>query len=289
MAKVAGPPARPCRVVAERMNLPLAVDAASSATTRDMTTISITELCRRTGLSSRTLRFYEARGLLKADRTAAGLRCYDSAAVARLHNIAALKRAGFSLAEIARLLNDGVVDLPRIIAAQLESLAAQSKALTEASASLFAAQRALLAGRALDLDTFCTLIKQGETIMMDEAAWKRVADRYYTPEEQAHWAEKMKAAVPAGFDQAAYSAQWADLGSRIAADLPVDPRSDKARAYLAEWNALLTPFNMVADDRMKTQTVSMYEHMDEWAHEGSPGFTKAVWDFIKSVAVAAKA
>jgi MerR family transcriptional regulator, thiopeptide resistance regulator len=253
-----------------------------------MKTISITELCHRTGLSSRTLRFYEARGLLRADRTGAGLRCYDGDALARLHNISALKRAGFSLADIARLLDDGSIDLPRVIEAQLASLAAQSKALNEASASLFRAQRALKAGQSLDLDTFCTLIKQGETIMMDEAAWKRVADRYYTPEEQAHWAEKMKAAVPGGFDHATYSAQWADLGSRIAADLPIDPRSDKARSYLAEWNALLAPFNMVADERMKTETVSMYERMDEWAHEGSPGFTKAVWDFIKSVAAAAK-
>jgi DNA-binding transcriptional MerR regulator len=253
-----------------------------------MKTISITELCRRTGLSSRTLRFYEARGLLTADRTPSGLRCYGSAALARLHNIAALKRAGFSLADIGRLLDGGSIDLPRVIEAQLASLAAQSKALTEASASLFKAQRVLQAGRTLDLDTFCTLIKQGETIMMDEAAWKRVADRYYTPEEQAHFAEKMKD-VPSGFDQAAYSAKWADIGGRIAADLPMDPTSDKARAYLAEWNALLAPFNMVADERMRTQTVAMYEHMDEWSHEGSPGFTKAVWDFIKSVAIAAKA
>lgn len=254
-----------------------------------MKTISITELCRRTGLSSRTLRFYEARGLLEADRTPAGLRCYDGAALARLHNIAALKRAGFSLADVARLLDGGCIDLPRVIEAQLASLAAQSKALTDASASLYAAQRALKAGRSLDLDTFCTLIKQGETIMMDEAAWKRVADRYYSPEDQAHFADRMQASTPAGFDQASYSAKWAELGGRIAADLPMDPASDKARAYLAEWNALLTPFLMVADERMKTRTVSMYEHMDEWAHEGSPGFTKAVWDFIKSVAIAAKA
>ena len=253
-----------------------------------MKTISITDLCRRTGLSSRTLRFYEARGLLTADRTPSGLRCYDGAALARLHNIAALKRAGFSLADIGRLLDGGAIDLPRVIEAQLASLAAQSKALTEASASLFKAQRALQAGRSLDLDTFCTLIKQGETIMMDEAAWKRVADRYYTPEEQAAWQEKMKA-LPPQFDQAAYAAKWADIGSRIAADLPMDPTSDKARAYLAEWNALLAPFNMVADEQMRTRTVAMYEHMDEWSHEGSPGFTKAVWDFIKAAAIAAKA
>lgn len=250
-----------------------------------MNTLSITEVCRRTGLSSRTLRFYEARGLLAADRTPAGLRCYGAPALTRLHNITALKRAGFTLAQIGALLADGKIDLARVIETQLATLAAQSRALNQASASLFAAQQALAAGRPLDLDTFCTLIKQGETIMTNQDAWQKVADRYFTADEQANWKAKL-AHVPPGFDNGAYQAKWADLGGRIGTDLPMDPTSARALAYLDEWNALLAPFDMVADARMKTQTVEMYERMDEWSHELSPGFTKAVWDFIKSVAVA---
>lgn len=95
--------------------------------------------------------------------------------------------------------------------------------------------------------------------------------------------------LPAHFDPLVYQAKWTNLGTRIAADLPMDPTSSKARAYLAEWNELLVPFNMVADERMKTQTVAMYERMDEWSVVHSPGFTKAVWDFIKSVAIAKSA
>ncbi len=251
-----------------------------------MKTISITEVCRRTGLSSRALRFYEARGLLTAQRTPAGLRCYGEAELARLHNITALKRAGFSLGAIGTLLDSRALDLPRIIETQLAVLAAQSAAITAASASLFAAQSALAAGRALDIETFCTLIKQGDQVMTEQAAWKGVIDRYYTPEEQAHWAAKM-AQAPTDFDPASYQAKWADLGSRIAADLPMDPTSTKARGYLAEWQRLLAPFNAVADTKMRTQTVSFYEKMDEWSGDHSPGFTKAVWDFIKSVGAAA--
>jgi len=122
-----------------------------------------------------------------------------------------------------------------------------------ASHTLVAALRALTADATVDIDTFCTLIKQGERTMTDQAqAWKQVADRYFTEEEQARWAEKM-AALPAGFDPNAYQAKWAELGSRIAAALPLDPASDTAAAYLAEWNALLKPFNMAADARMKTR------------------------------------
>ncbi|QYE35792.1 MerR family transcriptional regulator [Polymorphobacter sp. PAMC 29334] len=52
-----------------------------------MGTLSITDVCRRTGLSARALRFYEARGLVGAQRSAAGQRRYGAAEVARLHQV----------------------------------------------------------------------------------------------------------------------------------------------------------------------------------------------------------
>ncbi|MBV8972673.1 MAG: MerR family transcriptional regulator [Sphingomonadaceae bacterium] len=250
-----------------------------------MTTLSITEVCRRTGLSARALRFYEARGLVAAQRTAAGQRRYGVREVARLHNVTALKRAGFSLAQIAALTGHAWLDLDRLLAAQIADLTARRGAIDAALTGLRAAERRLAAGEVLDLDTLCTLIKQGETTMTTEEQWQKVADRYFTPEEQARWRAKI-ADVPVGFDQAAYQAQWADLGSRIAADLPLDPASDKAQAYLAEWNDLLKPFNMAADARMKTMAVELYDRMDEWSNEASPGFGKPVWEFIKAAAVA---
>ena len=251
-----------------------------------MKTLSITEVCRRTGLSARALRFYEVRGLVRAQRSAAGQRRYGADEVARLHQVTVLKRAGFSLAQIGALQGDRWLDLDRLIATQLADLTARRASIDDALAGLRAAQRALTADATIDIGTFCTLIKQGERTMTDQtAAWKKVADRYFTEEDQARWRQKLDT-LPAGFDGGAYQAKWADLGSRIAADLPMDPGSDKARAYLAEWNTLLKPFNMAADARMKTETVAMYDRMDEWSGEMSPGFTKAVWDFIKAAAVA---
>lgn len=251
-----------------------------------MTTLSITEVCRRTGLSARALRFYEARGLVAAQRSAAGQRRYGVEQVARLHQITVLKRAGFSLAQIAALTGDGWLDLDRLIAAQLDDLTARRTIIDEALAGLRAAQGALGRGEAIDLDGFCTLIKQGETTMTDDTAWQKVADRYFTADEQARWRERKMSSVPADFDFDGYQAKWTDLGGRIAADLPMDPASERAQAYLAEWNALLKPFNMAADARMKTETVALYDRMDEWSGEVSPGFTKEVWLFIKAAAVA---
>lgn len=252
-----------------------------------MDSLSITEVCRRTGLSARALRFYEARGLVAAQRSAAGQRRYGAGEVARLHQVTVLKRAGFSLAQIGALQGDRWLDVDRLIATQLADLTARRASIDEAMTGLRAAQNALTADATIDIDTFCTLIKQGERIMTNQtAAWKKVADRYFTEEEQANWREKKTAMMTADFDFGAYQTKWADLGGRIAASLPLDPVSDAAQVYLAEWNALLKPFNMAADARMKTETVAMYDRMDEWSGEMSPGFTKAVWEFIKAAAVA---
>ena len=80
---------------------------------------------------------------------------------------------------------------------------------------------------------------------MKERDWKKVADRYYSKEEQAHWAERMKDA-PAAFDQAEYSRKWADLGGRVEAAIPLRPDSEEAQALFDEWQALLAPFTAVA-------------------------------------------
>ena len=73
--------------------------------------VDIAEVARLTGLTSRALRFYEARGLVKPLRTASGRRHYGPAELERLHHILAMKRAGLTLAQIARLTAGKRLDL----------------------------------------------------------------------------------------------------------------------------------------------------------------------------------
>jgi len=62
--------------------------------------LDIAEAARCAGLTSRTLRFYEARGLLEPLRTTAGCRHYGLAELERVHQILTLKRGGLSLAQV---------------------------------------------------------------------------------------------------------------------------------------------------------------------------------------------
>lgn len=64
----------------------------------------IGELAERTGVSERSLRYYEQQGLLVSDRTPGGHRDYQERAVDRVIHIQELLAAGLTSKKIARIL-----------------------------------------------------------------------------------------------------------------------------------------------------------------------------------------
>jgi DNA-binding transcriptional MerR regulator len=112
-----------------------------------MATYLISELARRAGMSTATLRFYEQEGLLPAARSAAGYRVYDDEAAERLEFIAGAKRIGLPLAEIRELLTDwdagGCADLRGrlrpLLEAKIEEARQRSAELTAFTGQLTAA------------------------------------------------------------------------------------------------------------------------------------------------------
>ncbi|QWF78075.1 MerR family transcriptional regulator [Amycolatopsis sp. CA-230715] len=74
----------------------------------------IGELAKRTGTTTRTLRFYGEQGLLDAGRTAAGYRVYEPAAERRVRNIRELLAAGFTVENVRAFLPVLDRDLPAV-------------------------------------------------------------------------------------------------------------------------------------------------------------------------------
>ena len=65
----------------------------------------IGDLASRSGLTVKTLRFYETAGVLpEAARTPSGYRDYDDGALARLRFVKAARAAGLTLAEIRQVI-----------------------------------------------------------------------------------------------------------------------------------------------------------------------------------------
>ncbi|MFC9948549.1 MerR family transcriptional regulator [Streptomyces pratensis] len=75
----------------------------------------IGELSRRTGVNAHQLRYYEAQGLLDADRGGNGYREYDENAVLRVKQIRHLLGAGLSSEDIAYLLPCAVGEAPELL------------------------------------------------------------------------------------------------------------------------------------------------------------------------------
>ena len=242
--------------------------------------LDIREVARRTGLTSRALRFYEARGLLKPLRTYSGRRLYGRGELERLQQILALKRTGLSLAQIAKLTSRGSLDLEAIVEAQLQLIDQRKSELEEAKALLLTVKSRIDRGEPVDAATFCSLIRQGDRIMEAED-WKKVTDRYFSKEEQEHWAEHPP---QPGFDQAEYSRKWKELGDRVQAAIPNGPDTPQARALYEEWQELLAPFKAVATPEMMSGVTRLYERMDEW-HGDAPQapFTPEAFRFIQEI------
>ncbi|MCA8900058.1 MAG: redox-sensitive transcriptional activator SoxR [Hyphomonas sp.] len=67
--------------------------------------LSIGDVARRTGLSVSAIRFYESRGLVRPDRTAAGQRQFQRADIRRLSFILIAQQMGLRIEEIGAVLS----------------------------------------------------------------------------------------------------------------------------------------------------------------------------------------
>lgn len=242
--------------------------------------LDIREVARRTGLTSRALRFYEARGLLNPVRAYSGRRFYGPGELERIQQILALKRAGLTLSQIAKFIARGSLDMNALIDAQLKIIEKRKAELEEAHSLLISVKSRIDRGEHVDAATFCSLIREGDRIMQPED-WKKVTERYLSKEELSEFAEHPP---QAGFDQAEYSRKWSDLGRRVEAAIPLGPESPEARALYGEWMLLLKPFLNVATPQMIESAKRLYEHLPEWQNEVPAPFSSEAYAFIRKVA-----
>lgn len=93
---------------------------------------TVKEVSKLTGVSVRTLHYYDAIGLLKpAKVTEAGYRMYDDTSLIRLQNILLFRELKFSLKKIKTILESPNFDLSKAIMQQIELLELQRKRIGE--------------------------------------------------------------------------------------------------------------------------------------------------------------
>jgi DNA-binding transcriptional MerR regulator len=206
----------------------LEVDATSTSTVGDMHW-SIQEIARLTGVTSRTLRHYDAVGLLPAVRTtASGPRRYDRAALVRLQRILLLRDLGLGLGDIAEVL-DSDRDEAQALRRHLVSLRAEQHRLARQIASV---ER-----------TIAALEKDPEA--KEDIMAKDMLDGFdhtqYEQEVTERWGREAYASSDAWWrglgegGQREWKTQAEELGRAWtdAAEAGLDPASDEAQAVAA--------------------------------------------------------
>ena len=140
------------------------------------------ELAAATGLTVRTLRYYEQIGLLPASgRSTGGHRLYSAEDVSRLYRICLLRRLGFPLAEISTALDDPAWNLRAALGRHLAELDARLTAGQELRRRV----ASLLAGADGGSEQELLDVMQGMA-MLDTTVRQRIAVVVYADLEAAY-------------------------------------------------------------------------------------------------------
>jgi DNA-binding transcriptional MerR regulator len=216
--------------------------------------LSPAEVSRLLGVSSKALRLYEERGLVKAVRAMNGWRVYGRAEIARLTQVLALKALRLPLARIAELMKG--VSLDQTLAAHEQVLEREAAQAARALDLVRAARLKLSAGEALSIDDLATLAK--ETVMTRKATISEVAEltkplvsKHFTDAER----QEIKRTAPP-FDQAQATKDWDQLFAEVRHLMEIgDSTSPEAVAVGRRWKAGVAAFSMDPGMRAKAQAV----------------------------------
>ena len=134
--------------------------------------MTVSEVSKLTGVSARTLQYYDTIGLLHpAERTQAGYRLYDDAALERLQQILLFRELAFPLREIQSILQSPDFDREKALEQQIHLLTLKKTHFD--NLITFARGLKQVGGKNMDFSVF-------EADRMDEYAAKAKAQWQHT-------------------------------------------------------------------------------------------------------------
>jgi DNA-binding transcriptional MerR regulator len=194
----------------------------------------VAEFADMSGVTVRTLQYYDRIGLLKPTATTeGGHRLYVRGDLVRLQQILTLKWMGFSLDDIKAILESPTYDLHESLVIQKAAVEAQLARLREASAALDVAIDAAqaLSEDDVDSETVSAIIRA--VLAQNENEWVR---RYYNDEAWLAIQTRQLSFTPD--DQAKAEREWHAIYTAFDAVRDQPPDSDAAQEIAAKMMAL---------------------------------------------------
>ncbi len=229
----------------------------------------IGELAEKTGLSVRTLHYYEELGLLSPRyRTTGSHRLYGEEDVMRLQQVLSLKQLGFPLDQIKAALENPDFSPEKILDMQGQRIETEKRAHEDLLDRIRGMQRLMKATKRAGAEDFLELIKLMNSI-----------DAAYTPEESAEIRERGRALGEKGMASA--ENEWSTLIAAVQKEMdagtpPTDP---KVRKLAKQWQSLIDAFtggNPAIAAKMK----AMYEKQGAQMQQTFGGPSQEMREYI---------
>lgn len=212
----------------------------------------IGELAQETGLTIRTLHYYDQIGLLKPSRhTESGHRVYTPDDVIRLQQILSLKSLGFSLEEIQTCLQNPAYSPEQIIDRQLAQLEDKIQLMQTLRERLILIRRWLDTRREITAETLLQIM---EVIRMSE----QLRGKYYTEEQLKQLEERRKQL--GGETIRETEREWPELIRRVREEMEkgTPPHDEIVRKLARRWKELVEMFTG-GDPGIRQSLQRMYE------------------------------
>ena len=210
--------------------------------------MTVHALSERSGVSVRTLQYYDKIGLLPpAERTAAGYRLYDDASLERLQQILLFRELEFPLREIRRILSSPDFDRDLALRQQIQLLELRRERLDR-------------------LIAFAREIRQsGGKNNMDFSAFDREKLESYAAEARKTWGETPEYREFAQKDQGrtteehqALSAQMMAIFAEFGVLRGEDPAGENAQALVRKLQSFITEHFYRCSDKTLAGLGEMY-------------------------------
>ncbi len=194
--------------------------------------MKVGELAKRTGVSVRTLHYYDEIGLLApSHHSDTGHRLYAAGAIVRLQQIKSLRQLGFSLEEIRACLDRPDFSPHRVIELHIARLREQIALQQGLCARLEALAEGLRSAGEVSVEAFLHTI---EVISMVE--------KYYTPEQLEELKERRQTLGEERIRQV--EAEWPELMAQVRAEMDkgTDPADERVQGLARRWMGLINEF-----------------------------------------------
>ena len=229
---------------------------------------TVHEVSRLTGVSIRTLQYYDNIGLLRpAGYTEAGYRLYDDAALETLQQILLFRELEFPLKEIRRIIAAPDFDREKAVDQQIGLLTLKKERLEK-------------------LISLAREMKQGGTSEMDFTAFDKTKLEEYARRAKAEWGDtpeyreyERKAEGRSDAGQEELNRRMMGIFAEIGALRRGDPASEEAQGLVRKLRDFISEHYYACSDRVLAGLGQMYaaggemtENIDRAGGEGTGAF-----------------